>query len=370
MPGIGLGPRQRRLDVGEGGDGRPAAPAPARPVQPKAAPGQSVPATRGSSAARWIAATASRSSIGRPPPVMKVSGSKPAGLRRHGLQVELEDAAVGHPVVAGGVDAAQRVADVVGTRDSGQEGEHTVEATGADAGAGRHARTVELVRYSISIPQFDVDGFDAEGLRSYLTRAEELGFEGGWTLEQIIGPTPLLAPMELLAWAAACTTTTAPGGGRAGHLAARPTAAGLDGHRRRPAQPRPPGARRRARRWPAQVRGLRRRPGHLHQQLHRGFGVDEGGLVRRAAGDVSRPVPRRRRSADRPEAGAAAAPADLVRRQRPSRDRPRGTPRRRVHGRRFVDDGGLRDRGADPARANSPSRTRIRRHSGSASGCT
>ncbi|GAY13590.1 LLM class flavin-dependent oxidoreductase [Mycobacterium sp. shizuoka-1] len=61
--------------------------------------------------------------------------------------------------------------------------------------------------FSISIPQLDVDGFDGDGLRSYLARAEELGFEGGWTLEQVIGPTPLLAPMELLAWAAACTTT-------------------------------------------------------------------------------------------------------------------------------------------------------------------
>ena len=61
--------------------------------------------------------------------------------------------------------------------------------------------------FSISIPQLDVDGFDGDGLRSYLARAEELGFEGGWTLEQAIGPTPLLAPMELLAWAAACTTT-------------------------------------------------------------------------------------------------------------------------------------------------------------------
>ncbi|SBS78709.1 conserved hypothetical protein [uncultured Mycobacterium sp.] len=63
------------------------------------------------------------------------------------------------------------------------------------------------MRYSISIPQFDVDGFDGEGLRSYLTRAEELGFEGGWTLEQVIGPAPLIAPLELLSWAAACTTT-------------------------------------------------------------------------------------------------------------------------------------------------------------------
>ncbi|OBK15249.1 LLM class flavin-dependent oxidoreductase [Mycobacterium asiaticum] len=62
------------------------------------------------------------------------------------------------------------------------------------------------MRYSIAIPQFDSDGFDADGLRSYLARAEELGFEGGWVLEQIIGDAPLLAPLELLAYAAACTT--------------------------------------------------------------------------------------------------------------------------------------------------------------------
>lgn len=65
------------------------------------------------------------------------------------------------------------------------------------------------MRFSIAIPQFDDDGsggaFDAAGLRSFLTRAEELGFEGGWVLEQIIGPAPLLAPLELLAYCAACT---------------------------------------------------------------------------------------------------------------------------------------------------------------------
>lgn len=61
------------------------------------------------------------------------------------------------------------------------------------------------MRFSIAIPQFDYDRFDAAGLRSYLARAEELGFEGGWVLEQIIGPAPLLAPLELLAYCAACT---------------------------------------------------------------------------------------------------------------------------------------------------------------------
>ncbi|OBK24568.1 LLM class F420-dependent oxidoreductase [Mycobacterium asiaticum] len=61
------------------------------------------------------------------------------------------------------------------------------------------------MRYSIAIPQLDADGFDAAGLRSYLTRVEQLGFDGGWVLEQIIGDAPLLAPLELLAYAAACT---------------------------------------------------------------------------------------------------------------------------------------------------------------------
>jgi alkanesulfonate monooxygenase SsuD/methylene tetrahydromethanopterin reductase-like flavin-dependent oxidoreductase (luciferase family) len=65
------------------------------------------------------------------------------------------------------------------------------------------------VRFSIAIPQLDYDGsgegFDAAGLRSFLARAEELGFEGGWVLEQTVGAAPLLAPLELLAYCAACT---------------------------------------------------------------------------------------------------------------------------------------------------------------------
>ncbi|MBV9830806.1 MAG: LLM class flavin-dependent oxidoreductase [Marmoricola sp.] len=61
------------------------------------------------------------------------------------------------------------------------------------------------MRFAISIPQQDHDSFDAAGVKSYLARAEELGFEGGWVMEQAIGPTPQLAPLELLAYAAACT---------------------------------------------------------------------------------------------------------------------------------------------------------------------
>jgi alkanesulfonate monooxygenase SsuD/methylene tetrahydromethanopterin reductase-like flavin-dependent oxidoreductase (luciferase family) len=70
----------------------------------------------------------------------------------------------------------------------------------------RLRRNVGHVRFSISLPQLDVDGFDADGFKDYVSRAEELGFEGGWTLEQTIGAEPLIAPLELLAYAAACTT--------------------------------------------------------------------------------------------------------------------------------------------------------------------
>ena len=61
------------------------------------------------------------------------------------------------------------------------------------------------MRFAISIPQLDEDGFDAAAVKAYLARAEELGFDGGWVMEQAIGPTPLLAPLEMLAYAAACT---------------------------------------------------------------------------------------------------------------------------------------------------------------------
>ncbi|QLL08361.1 LLM class flavin-dependent oxidoreductase [Mycobacterium vicinigordonae] len=61
------------------------------------------------------------------------------------------------------------------------------------------------MRFSIAIPQLGTDDFDTTQLRDYLVRAEELGFEGGWTLEQAVGDSTLLAPLELLAYAAACT---------------------------------------------------------------------------------------------------------------------------------------------------------------------
>ena len=62
------------------------------------------------------------------------------------------------------------------------------------------------MRFAISIPQQVADGtFDPAAMRAYLTRAEQLGFAGAWTQEQVIGTLPLLGPVETLSYAAACT---------------------------------------------------------------------------------------------------------------------------------------------------------------------
>jgi probable F420-dependent oxidoreductase len=64
----------------------------------------------------------------------------------------------------------------------------------------------DIMRFAISIPQFVADGtFDPAGLRAYLARAEALGFDSAWALEQVLGTMPTLGPMETMTYAAACT---------------------------------------------------------------------------------------------------------------------------------------------------------------------
>ena len=47
------------------------------------------------------------------------------------------------------------------------------------------------MRFAISIPQFVADGgFDPAGLPTYLARAEALGFDSAWTMEQVPGTMP------------------------------------------------------------------------------------------------------------------------------------------------------------------------------------
>lgn len=62
------------------------------------------------------------------------------------------------------------------------------------------------MRFAISIPQFvEVGPFDRDAFRAYLKRAEEIGFEGAWVGEQIVGTMPELGPIETLSYAAACS---------------------------------------------------------------------------------------------------------------------------------------------------------------------
>src|ERR1700680_862690 len=61
------------------------------------------------------------------------------------------------------------------------------------------------MRFGISVPQGVADGaFDASAFRAYLARAEEVGFEGAWTMEQVLGGNPRLSPIEVMTYAAAC----------------------------------------------------------------------------------------------------------------------------------------------------------------------
>jgi probable F420-dependent oxidoreductase len=57
------------------------------------------------------------------------------------------------------------------------------------------------------IPQAWTTGdLDRARLRRYLERAEALGFESAWVVEQTLGAVPCLGPLELLTWAAALTS--------------------------------------------------------------------------------------------------------------------------------------------------------------------
>jgi probable F420-dependent oxidoreductase len=62
------------------------------------------------------------------------------------------------------------------------------------------------MRFGIGIPQFFSDGeFDSSAFRTFLHRAEDLGFESGWTQEQVLGPSSQLSALETMTYAAACT---------------------------------------------------------------------------------------------------------------------------------------------------------------------
>jgi len=65
------------------------------------------------------------------------------------------------------------------------------------------------MRFAIAIPQVYPDGsFSPEDFRHYFARVEELGvYESAWTQETPLSSEPQLAPLEVMTYAAACSTT-------------------------------------------------------------------------------------------------------------------------------------------------------------------
>jgi alkanesulfonate monooxygenase SsuD/methylene tetrahydromethanopterin reductase-like flavin-dependent oxidoreductase (luciferase family) len=65
------------------------------------------------------------------------------------------------------------------------------------------------MRFATAIPQNYADGsFSPDDFRSYFARVEELGvYESAWTQESPLSRSPQLAPLEVMTYAASCTTS-------------------------------------------------------------------------------------------------------------------------------------------------------------------
>ena len=199
------------------------------------------PATRGSSAARWIAATASRSAIGRPPPVMIASGSKPVVSGGAERRSSSSTQPLGTPWWRA---VSTRLARARTSSTPGSEGRKANMVCSLPISR----RTVVRVRFSIAIPQFDYDGFDAEpGCAATCPRrgARVRGRLGARADHRRGAAAGAAGAAGLLR---GVHRATAPGGRRPGDVVARSASVGLGRDRRRPAQPRPAGHRRRDRR--------------------------------------------------------------------------------------------------------------------------
>jgi alkanesulfonate monooxygenase SsuD/methylene tetrahydromethanopterin reductase-like flavin-dependent oxidoreductase (luciferase family) len=72
------------------------------------------------------------------------------------------------------------------------------------------------MRFAISLPQACPDGtFDPAAFAAYVLRAEALGFDSAWAMDQQFGRAPRLNAMETMTFAAACTALpSASGSGR------------------------------------------------------------------------------------------------------------------------------------------------------------
>lgn len=62
------------------------------------------------------------------------------------------------------------------------------------------------MRFAISIPQLYGDGkFDPTAFRNYCSAVEQLGYDSAWAHESLLSASPQLSPIEMMAYAVACT---------------------------------------------------------------------------------------------------------------------------------------------------------------------
>jgi len=65
---------------------------------------------------------------------------------------------------------------------------------------------MRAVRFAISIPQLYADGeFDPVAFRNYCSAVEQLGYDSAWAHESLLSASAQLSPIEMMAYAAACT---------------------------------------------------------------------------------------------------------------------------------------------------------------------
>jgi hypothetical protein len=79
------------------------------------------------------------------------------------------------------------------------------------------------VTFERSLPQvFDDGAFDPYGFRTYVRKAESLGFESAWAGEQILGDVPHYGPIETLTCASTSPSTITPIGLTVGAIGVTP----------------------------------------------------------------------------------------------------------------------------------------------------
>ena len=217
---------------------------------------------------------------------------------------------------------------------------------------GRRALTAR-VRLAAGIPQaWTTGGIDRPRMRRFLERADALGFESAWVVEQVLGSAPEPRARGAPRMGRRGDRPDPPRDGRPADTAPEPGASGQEPRDRRSALGRPPRRRDRPWRQPEDLPRLRHQCGAPGGALQRGAPAHAGPLDR-AARDLRRRVLAARERRARAEAAPAPPSAALGRRAPPRRVSPVRRLGGGLHGGRVGDDRDVRAGGRAAPRSSS-----------------